>query len=84
MKVTPEDMDAVRNLIFEAQYRHQDPEQRDTALALILVRLYDRGYNQAVWEMDAMDELTMANTGQCPYTHSHTRHWCGYAGCRDS
>ncbi len=20
----------------------------------------------------------------CPYTFSHTRHWCGYAACRDS
>jgi len=20
----------------------------------------------------------------CTYTHSHTRHWCGNAGCRDS
>jgi hypothetical protein len=20
----------------------------------------------------------------CPYTHSHTRHWCGYDGCRES
>jgi len=24
-------------------------------------------------------------TGEkCPYTFSHTRHWCGYAGCRDA
>ncbi len=22
--------------------------------------------------------------GPCPYTFSHTRHWCGHAGCRDS
>jgi hypothetical protein len=20
----------------------------------------------------------------CPYTHSHTRNWCGHAGCRKS
>lgn len=20
----------------------------------------------------------------CPYTHAHTRHWCGYDGCRES
>lgn len=24
------------------------------------------------------------DTAQCPYTHSHTRHWCGYDTCRDS
>lgn len=21
---------------------------------------------------------------ECPYTFSHTRHWCGYQTCRDS
>lgn len=21
---------------------------------------------------------------RCPYTFSHTRHWCGYEDCRDS
>lgn len=21
---------------------------------------------------------------RCPYTHSHTRHWCGYKHCRES
>lgn len=20
----------------------------------------------------------------CPFTHSHTRDWCGYEGCRES
>lgn len=23
-------------------------------------------------------------TPECPYTFSHTRHWCGYQACRDS
>lgn len=22
--------------------------------------------------------------GECPYTHSHTRNWCGYRDCRRS
>lgn len=22
--------------------------------------------------------------GPCPFTHSHTRHWCGYVTCRES
>lgn len=97
MKITPEDMDHVRAVLhrFETNL-HLNPteptyvnELRDTGLALILVDIYDRGYKEGHsdgWiqrgEVDA--ELTMANTGECPYTFSHTRHWCGYRGCRDS
>ena len=51
MKITPEDMDDVR----AALARFEDPfgsgpanEQRDIALALILVRIYDRGYEAAI------------------------------------
>lgn len=31
---------------------------------------------------DAAKEEVRENP--CPYTFSHTRHWCGYADCRDS
>lgn len=26
----------------------------------------------------------LANVPKCPYTHAHTRHWCGYEGCREN
>ncbi len=79
MKITPEDMDDVREACnLRTPYHSIDYEARDTALALILGRIYDRGYNAAV-------EASIAGVSEeCPYTMSHTRHWCGYAGCRDS
>lgn len=30
------------------------------------------------------DTRTWVYVQPCPYTHSHTRHWCGYEQCRDS
>lgn len=30
------------------------------------------------------DEIIGWMDTPCPYTHSHTRHWCGYKECRDS
>jgi hypothetical protein len=32
------------------------------------------------WDEWASGELPE----KCPFTHSHTRHWCGYDTCRDS
>lgn len=29
------------------------------------------------------EEILEQNEG-CPYTHAHTRHWCGNINCRDS
>ncbi|MCA1839948.1 MAG: hypothetical protein LC723_06415 [Actinobacteria bacterium] len=77
MKITSEDMDDVRDLTGCAVPN----ERRDIALALILVKIYDRGYKQG--HDDASDHRRYA-PGVCPFTHSHTREWCGYAGCRES
>jgi hypothetical protein len=35
------------------------------------------------------DVITLAtaagvDASPCPYSHSHTRHWCGHLMCRDS
>lgn len=41
--------------------------------------------------MDTYDDIvTLINQSDedqqpvCPYTLSHTKHWCGYSTCRDS
>lgn len=86
MKITPEDMDNVRDVLKRSQtagggYVPYD-SQRDIALALILVRIYDRGYEQG--HDDSSDRTLFDAPGECPYTHAHTRHWCGYSTCRDS
>lgn len=31
-----------------------------------------------------LDDPRFPHQGECPYSHSHTRHWCGYYTCRDS
>lgn len=40
------------------------------------------------WRMgvlDTLDALNITETeSECPYTHAHTRHWCGYPTCRES
>lgn len=30
------------------------------------------------------EEMAKKAEPECPYTHPHTRHWCGYETCRDS
>ena len=30
-----------------------------------------------------VERLPLSGDDVCPYTFSHTRHWCGYRGCRD-
>lgn len=34
--------------------------------------------------MSAADAIDPKVKNPCPYTHAHTRHWCGYEQCRDS
>lgn len=82
MKITPEDMQAIRDVWFdpEVPFRIRVEEESDTALALILVGIWDRGYQQALSDRD---DVYMHEP--CPYeTLPHTREWCGYAGCRES
>lgn len=30
------------------------------------------------------DRVANGEPAKCPYTHAHTKHWCGYEGCRES
>lgn len=44
-------------------------------------------YGWLVWE-DAVRTIQRIHgivpPNPCPYTHVHTRHWCGYDQCRES
>jgi ribosome modulation factor len=87
MKITPEDMQTVRNLFHTCHPRiclcaPEGRKLRDMALLSLLCDIYDRGYDRG--QDDAIDGERLASRGECPFTHAHTRHWCGYAGCRDS
>jgi hypothetical protein len=36
-------------------------------------------------EVERVSEgYTEFREGACPFTHAHTRRWCGYAECRES
>lgn len=86
MKVTPEDMAAVRVVLREhfPEYGPRGTDDRlDIALALILVGIWDRGYDTACQDLEAAYQERQPKP-QCPYTHAHTREWCGYVGCRES
>jgi ribosome modulation factor len=81
VKITPEDMKAIRDVWFQWESpKHMDftAEHRDLALASHLIDIYDRGYNAG--HQDALGRPHNA----CPFDFAHTRHWCGYDGCRDS
>lgn len=55
------------------------------ALAHHLIDIYDRGYAEAVADQERREENSHLPYAQCPYTTmSHTKHWCGYEGCRES
>lgn len=78
MKITPEDMEAVRITMYSSIT--WEDANRDVALGLILVGIYDRGYQQAL-----ADQADVYKSGDCPYDNfSHTREWCGYRDCRES
>lgn len=36
-------------------------------------------------DFDVFDSryVVVAQESKCPYTHSHTRYWCGYDTCRE-
>lgn len=77
MKITPEDMDQIIRLI----PADVDSSGLRMALTRMLEKIWDRGYTQG--QDDGFDAVSY-NTGECPHDFAHTRHWCGYAGCRDS
>jgi hypothetical protein len=76
MKIVAEDLDKVIRLTGT-----EDSSGLREALAYVLVRVWDRGYNDG-WT-DAKDDVESVSV-KCPYTQSHTRDWCGYSECRES
>lgn len=76
MKLTVDDLEKVLRLTGA-----EDSSGLRMALAKQLSSIWDQGYTQG--QNDAMDQVTFA-AGNCPYTQSHTRDWCGSAGCRES
>ncbi len=46
----------------------------------VVTALWEDGYETHVFSAEYIHE----QCAPCPYTHAHTRHWCGYATCRDS
>lgn len=54
--------------------------ERDHARAQWLINCIDAVVEQfGTYELIFVDALD-----DCPYTHAHTRHWCGRLFCRDS
>lgn len=76
MKITPENLDKIIRLTGT-----EDSSGLRMALAHALIEIWDKGYNEGF--SDAK-ETVKSESPKCPYTHSHTKEWCGYAGCRES
>lgn len=43
-----------------------------------------RDYRRRMVELVGKLQAELDAYPKCPYTHGHTRHWCGYEGCRES
>lgn len=46
-----------------------------------ITRLVGGANARQLWERHA---YSGDDEHACPYTHAHTRHWCGYEDCRES
>jgi hypothetical protein len=76
MEATQEDLDKIIRLTGA-----EDSSGLRMALAYALISIWDKGYNEGY--SDAMD-FVKPEKPKCPFTHSHTREWCGYPDCRES
>jgi hypothetical protein len=83
----------------DAEARHADRLRGQAALMWLsdgraqLIVLPDTGTLAAEMVMSVEDARALARAiteadqpgeVRCPYTFAHTRHWCGYDGCRES
>jgi len=44
----------------------------------------ENGFQRLSYQEQAAYLLAKINGPECPFTFAHTRHWCGYPGCRES
>lgn len=63
------------------EWAHELAEEiRDFAAKRLQIDSDDETYGMHM----AADLIDPKFEKTCPYTHAHTRHWCGYEQCRDS
>ena len=83
MKITAEELDKIIRLTGA-----EDSSGLRMALAYRLVSIWDQGYNEGFSDAKEAakqeEENSILPYADCPYTHAHTREWCGYAKCRES
>lgn len=77
MKITVDPLDKIIRLTGA-----EDSSGLRMALAYELVKIWDQGYNEGF--SDAVNTPQPDSENKCPYTHSHTKEWCGYDNCRKS
>lgn len=53
---------------------------------IITKHVFNKGYELTDKEWSTVKDLILyvRDLPKCPYTHAHTRHWCGYEGCREA
>ena len=81
-KLTAEDLEKIIHLTGA-----EDSSGLRMALANVLLDLWDQGYSDGFKDATSMHEaMTKAaeKPNPCPFDFAHTRHWCGYDGCRES
>lgn len=89
----------VADLSLSHIFYHEAEDSADSALKRLKdqwahelaeeIRLEAQRYGANDWSNGFRSAATMIDPhsreeNPCPYTHAHTRHWCGYEQCRDS
>jgi len=59
-------------------------DQLERAVALARLVMDGQVQQVAYGEVLRLARLLNDRDARCPYTFSHTKHWCGYEDCRDS
>lgn len=75
-KIVAEDLEKIIRLTGA-----EDSSGLRMALANGLLDIWDQAYAEGFQDAQGM---VKAEKNDCPYTHSHTKEWCGYDGCRES
>ncbi len=65
--------------------KHWAPaDVRSEGLAFALGYLHGRYRLPLEFVTDASPAMPVVPRSPCPFTHAHTRDWCGHEGCRES
>lgn len=75
----------LRAILNRASAQAQDDQDLFEGMGMPHLRTFLKVSPLGLAILDLADAILAASDPmKCPYTHPHTRQWCGYKGCRES